>query len=164
MGSANVSGRVFQINMKPAVPGERGFPKRPVERVYVSGAGLVGDFNRWRHEEARDDARMAVLLMPLETINQLNLEGWPFKAGDLGENFTTAGISYDAFAPKKQYRVGKALITVTKACEPCSNLYTLPQIGRDKDIVKALYGRRGWYGQVAEEGEVARGDQILELI
>jgi MOSC domain-containing protein YiiM len=154
---------VFQINVKTAKLGERGLPKFPVERALVKRTGLVGDFNRWRHEKAHDDLGMAVLLMPLETIEELNTEGWLLRPGDIGENFTTKGLTYNSFAPAKRYRVGKAVVKVTKACDPCTNLYVLPQIGKDRNIVKAMYNRRGWYASVDEEGEVAIGDPITEL-
>ena len=162
MSLKGVTGVVFQINLKPSTPGQRGLPKRRVEQVFVKKEGLVGDFNRWRHEEAKDDPRMAVLLMPLEMIEDLNREGWPIRAGDLGENFTTKGIPYNSYAPGKQYRIGQAVVKVTKACDPCSNLYLLPRIGRDRDIVKAMHNRRGWYASVDEEGDVVVGDAIAE--
>jgi hypothetical protein len=82
-------GRVHQINMKPLTQGERGLPKKPVKEVQVTKAGLDGDFNKYRHEKKNDDPDSAVLLMPLETIRQLNEEGWPIRPGDIGENFTT---------------------------------------------------------------------------
>ncbi len=130
----------------------------------VTRSGLDGDFNRWRHEEAQDNLAMAVLLMPLETIEELQKEGWPLKPGDIGENFTTQGIPYNSFAPGKHYRIGEAVITITKPCDPCSFLYSLPNIAKDKDIVKAMYNRRGWYASVENEGWVAKGDSIAEVI
>jgi MOSC domain-containing protein YiiM len=163
MNSERAIGEVRQINVKPEVHDERGLPKTPVERVLVRRSGLVGDFNKWRHEEASDDTRMAVLLMPIETIQELNREGWPIKPGDLGENFTTSGIVYSSFAPGKRYKIGRAVIKITKPCDPCSNLYLLPYVRKDKDIVKATYQRRGWYASVEDEGEVVKGDAIEEL-
>jgi len=163
MNSDRVVGQVHQINVKSETAGARGLPKHPVDRVSLSRMGLVGDFNRWRHEEANDDPKMAVLLMPLETIQELNREGWPIRPGDIGENFTTIGIPYTSFAPGKRYRIGDAVVKITKPCDPCSNLYLLPNIGKDKDIVKAMYQRRGWYASVEREGETARGDSIEEL-
>ena len=163
MNSHRAMGIVCQVNVKPEVHGERGLPKTPVEQALVRQAGLVGDFNRYRREEAHDDPAMAVLLMPIETIQELNREGWPIKPGDIGENFTTSGISYDAFAPGKRFKVGKAVVRITKACDPCSNLYVLRYGGKDKDIVKTMYGRRGWYASLEQEGEVSKGDTIEEL-
>src|SRR5579875_4096017 len=82
-------GEVYQINIKGRVAGARGLPKHPVESNTILKTGLEGDFNVYRHEELADDPDSAVLLMPLETIAELNKEGWPIKAGDIGENITT---------------------------------------------------------------------------
>ncbi len=163
MNSERAVGEVRQLNVKPETPGERGLPKRPVDCVLAKRTGLVGDFNRWRHEEAQDDPSVAVLLMPLETIQELNKDGWPIRPGDVGENFTTSGIPYNSFAPGKRYKIGKAVIRVTKACGSCSNLYLLPYIGKNKDIVKTMYHRRGWYASVEQEGDVSKGDAMEEL-
>jgi MOSC domain-containing protein YiiM len=163
MNAERSVGRVHQINVKPESTGERGLPKHPVDHVSLKKMGVIGDFNRWRHEEAQDDPRSAVLLMPLEMIQELNHEGWRIRPGDIGENFTTVGIPYDSFAPGKRYRVGGAVIKISKPCDPCNNLYLLPNIGKDKDIVKAMYQRRGWYASVEQEGDVLKGDSIEEL-
>ncbi|HXY83551.1 MAG TPA: MOSC domain-containing protein [Candidatus Saccharimonadales bacterium] len=163
MNSERSVGRVHQINVKPESAGERGLPKHPVNRVAVKKTGLIGDFNRWRHEEAHDDPRSAVLIMPLEMIQELNHEGLRIQPGDIGENFTTVGIPYDSFAPGKRYSIGGAVIKITKPCDPCNNLYVLPNIGKGKDIVKAMYQRRGWYASVEQEGNVLEGDNIKEL-
>jgi MOSC domain-containing protein YiiM len=163
MGLTSTAGIVHQINLKSERPGERGLPKVPVDRALVKRTGLVGDFNRWRHEEAHDDLAMAILLMPLETIEELKGEGWPIKPGDIGENFTTEGIPYNSFSPGKRYQIGRTVITITKPCAPCSNLYLLPKIGKDKDIVKVMHNRRGWYASVETEGWVAKGDSITEV-
>jgi len=163
MVSKTVRGKVFQINVKSETVGERGLPKHSTSQALVTRTGLDGDFNRWRHEEAHDDLAMAVLLMPLETIEELQGEGWPIKPGDIGENFTTEGIAYNSFAPGKRYQIGKAVIRITKRCDPCNNLYALPKIGRHEDIVKALYNRRGWYASVENEGLVVKGDPVTEL-
>ena len=164
MGSERAIGEIRQINVKRETPGERGLPKHPVDRAVVRPTGLVGDFNKWRHEEAHDDPVMAVLLMPLETIQELNDEGWPIRPGDVGENFTTSEIPYNSFAPGKRFKIGKAVVKITKACDPCSNLLLLPYVGKDKDIVKTMYHRRGWYASVEQEGEVSKGDAIEELV
>jgi MOSC domain-containing protein YiiM len=158
-------GWIYQISIKPATPGERGLPKRPVESVRVTKAGLVGDFNLYRHEELNDDPDSAVLLVPLETLTQLNSEGWPVKPGDLGENFTTKGSAYDRFSPGKTFRLGGATIEISRACNPCSNLYLLPYVGEAKGplFLKVMLGRRGWYARVTTEGLVSKGDTIEEV-
>ena len=65
---------VHQINVKLCTPGERGLPKKPVNRVFISKAGLEGDFNSFRTHKKDGDPDMAVLLYPLETIQELNDE------------------------------------------------------------------------------------------
>ena len=157
-------GHVHQINVKPQTPGERGLPKKPVDSVFVAKAGLAGDFNLYRQEELKGDPDSAVLLLPLETILQLNAEGWPVKAGDLGENFTTSGIPYDRFSPGRAFRIGEAIVEVSRACNPCKNLYLLPYTGPSKgpDFVRIMLGRRGWYASVRRGGMVRRGDSIEE--
>lgn len=158
-------GMVHQINVKPQIRGERGIPKRPVESVMVTKAGLDGDFNLYRQENLNGDPDSAVLLIPLETILQLNAEGWPVQVGDLGENFTTAGIPYSRLSPGRTFRVGNAVVEVSRACSPCKNLYLLPYTGNSKGpaFVKAMQGRRGWYARVRKEGVVRRGDPIEEV-
>lgn len=158
-------GSVHQINIKPRTRGERGLPKKQVESVLVTKAGLAGDFNVYRQEELSGDPDSAVLLVPLETISQLNAEGWPVRAGDLGENITTQGLSYASFSPGKAFRLGGAVIEISRSCDPCSNLYLLPYVGpsRGPDFLKAMLGRRGWYARVAQEGRVRRGDSIKEM-
>ena len=158
-------GRVHQINVKPATPGEHGLPKMPVESVLVTRAGLSGDYNTYRQEKLKGDPDSAVLLMPRETISQLNSEGWPIKPGDLGENFTTSGIPYDQFSPRIRFRLGSATVEVSRACDPCNNLYLLPYVGEAKGplFLKVILGRRGWYARVVEEGRVNRGDAIERL-
>ena len=86
-----MEGTISHINIKSETLGERGLPKRSIETAHLTTQGLLGDFNRWRHESCNDDPDKAVLLLPLETIIQLNTEGWPVNPGDIGENFTTQG-------------------------------------------------------------------------
>jgi len=163
--SVLVGGMVHQINVKPLTEGERGLPKRPVDSVLVTKAGLMGDYNLYRQEELGGDPDSAVLIIPMETILQLNAEDWPVKKGDLGENFTTQGIPYSQFSPGKTFRIGEAVVEISRACNPCKNLFLLPYTGAAKGpkFVKTMLGRRGWYARVAMEGKVRRGDPVVEL-
>ena len=155
-------GRVHQVNRKSQVPGERGLPKWPVPEARVDAAGLEGDYNAYRHDVANDDPAMAILLMPLETLEVLRSEGWPVRPGDLGENVTTEGLPYDAFAPGGRFRVGTVLLEVSKPCDPCDNLYRLPYVGaaRGPEFLRTMLHRRGWYARVLEAGVIRPGDTI----
>ena len=157
-------GVLQQVNVKPQTPGEHGLPKKPVDSAFVSLAGVRGDYNVYRHEERKDDPDQALLVMPIEMIKELNSEGWPIMPGDLGENFTTIGIPYSAFAPGKVFSIGDVRFQVSKACDPCDNLWLLPFVGRAKgpQFLKVMLHRRGWYARVLHEGTVKPGDRIAE--
>jgi MOSC domain-containing protein YiiM len=159
-----MQGIIWQLNVKGETPGERGLPKYSEHALDVTVQGAAGDFNRYRHEKKADDPDQALLIMPLEMLTQLNAEGWPVKPGDIGENITTKGIPYDAFAPGRKYRAGTVEFEVSKAAAPCTHLYLLPYVGREKgpDFLKAMVGRRGWYARVLKPGTVRNGDVIEE--
>jgi len=159
-----VSGEIQQINVKPQTEGEHGLPKKRVDSAFITLAGVEGDFNVFRHEERQDDPDQALLIMPIETIRELNSEGWPIKPGDLGENLTTSGIPYQAFAIGKVFGAGGMRFAISKACEPCDNLFLLPYVGTSKGLgfLKIMLGRRGWYARVLQEGQVKAGDRLIE--
>jgi len=161
-GMSGRVGRVADLHRKPEVPGERGLPKPSVREAFVSFGGVAGDFNRYRHEEKQDDPVMALLIMPRETLVELDREGWPVRSGDLGENLTTEGIPYDALVPGRRFRAGEMEFEVSKACTPCDNLYQLPYVGpaRGPEFLKTMLDRRGWYACVVREGRVRVGDRI----
>ncbi|HXW95611.1 MAG TPA: MOSC domain-containing protein [Nitrososphaerales archaeon] len=159
-----MTGKIQLINVKPQIRGEHGLPKKQVGSAVVAHDGVEGDFNVYRHEERQDDPDQALLIMPIETIRELNSEGWPIKPGDLGENFTTSGIPYQAFGVGKVFSAGRVRFQITKACDPCDNLFLLPYVGVSKgpDFLKVMLGRRGWYARVLEEGRVYAGDLLTE--
>jgi MOSC domain-containing protein YiiM len=105
---------------------------------------------------------MAVLIVPLEMLHELNREGWPVRPGDFGENITSVGLAYDAFAPGRRFEVGDAIVEVTKPCTPCDNLFGLPYVGvtRGPEFLRTTLGRRGWYAKVLQEGRVRKDDSI----
>ena len=153
---------IMQINIKPQIKGERGLPKKPVDSAFVSAAGVRGDFNLYRHEELEDDPDSALLIIPIETIRALNSEGWPIEPGDLGENLTTSGLPYDSLAVGKVFSAGGVRFQISRACDPCDNLFHLPYVGRLKgpQFLKTMLGRRGWYAKVLKEGRITTKDQI----
>src|SRR5579859_2291614 len=83
-----VHGRIVQLHLKPREGRARGLPKRAVPSLTITPAGVEGDFNRWRTEEANGDPDQAVLLLSEEILADLRAEGWPVEPGELGENLT----------------------------------------------------------------------------
>ena len=157
-----MTGKIYQINVKPKTPGEHGLKKRPVDSAVVSLKGVEGDHNSFRQDSLNGDPDQAVMIMPLEMIEQLNSEGWPIKPGDIGENVTTQGVPYDFFEVGSQYKIGGTTVQITKPCVPCRYLYTLPYIGNEKGpgFLRTMIERRGWYARVIEEGEMKVSDAV----
>lgn len=155
-------GYIYQINRKKEITEERGLPKYSVEEVIVNSVGIEGDFNRYRTEKRGNTLERALLLLPWETIQDLNGEGWPVHPGDLGENITTQGIPYNLAIGATYYLGSQAVIQVSEACTPCVNLGLLEYVNKEKvsAFMKTLLGRRGWYARVLQEGKIRRGDII----
>jgi MOSC domain-containing protein YiiM len=160
-----VHGRIVQLSRKPQEAGGRGLFKRPVAELTVAVDGVQGDFNRWRTEVAHGDLDQAVLLLSEEVLLALRAEGWPVQPGELGENLTVAGIPPDALRPGVPVRLGEVLLEVSKVCDPCTILYTLPYVGveRGPAFLRALTGRRGWFTRVLRGGTI-RPDMPVEVI
>ena len=74
-----MQGKVLQLNIKEKVINEVGLPKNNILSAMVTKSGMLGDYNNYRSEELDNTPDQALLLMPIETIEQLNKEGWPIK-------------------------------------------------------------------------------------
>jgi sulfite oxidase len=160
-----VGGRIVQLSLKPREGRSRGLPKRPVPELVVTRDGVQGDFNRWRTEKAGGDPDQAVLLLSEETLADLRAEGWPVQAGDIGENLTVAGLPADALRPGVRVHLGEVVLEVSKACDPCTILHTLPYVGLERGpaFIRALAGRRGWFARVLHGGTI-RSDAAVEIV
>ena len=155
-------GRIVQVNVKPEGAGRPGLPKRPVESARLTAEGVEGDFNHYRTQGRRGDPDYAVMLMTVDAIEDINGEGWPVKAGDIGENVTVDGVPYADLGPGRRVRVGGATVEITGPATPCANLYTLPYVGEERGpaFLKTMLGRRGWYARVIDEGDLAPGGAV----
>jgi MOSC domain-containing protein YiiM len=155
-------GRVLQLHLKPREGRARGLPKRAVSQLTITPEGVEGDYNRWRTEEANGDPDQAVLLLSEEILTGLQAEGWPVQPGDLGENVTASGLPPDALRNGAIVRLGEAVLEVSKACDPCTVLYTLPYVGveRGPEFLRIMLGRRGWYARVLQGGTVRKNAPI----
>ena len=151
-----MQGRLVQLNLKPREGRSRGLPKRAVSQLTIAAEGVKGDYNRWRTEKANGDPDQAVLLLSEEILAGLQAEGWPVQPGDLGENVTVAGLPPDALRVGAIVRLGDAVLEISKACDPCTILYTLPYVGveRGPEFLRVMQGRRGWYARVLQGGTV----------
>ena len=157
-----VRGRVVQLHLKPREGRARGLPKRAASRLTITAEGVEGDYNRWRTEKANGDPDQAVLLLSEEILAGLQAEGWPVQPGDLGENVTVAGLPPDALRNGAVVRLGEVVLEVSKPCDPCTVLFTLPYVGveRGPKFLRVMHGRRGWFARVLQGGTVRTNTPI----
>lgn len=160
------TGVVRQVNVKAGRRGDVGLPKAPVTVLRVTTAGAEGDYNNYRTVELDGDPDQALLLVTEDLLGQLNREGWPVRPGDLGENLTVGGIVESELATGVRLSSGTVRIEITRPCDPCTELYTLPYVGQDRGpaFLKATAGRRGWYARVLTPGDIRpAADIAVEL-
>jgi MOSC domain-containing protein YiiM len=156
------SGSVQRLSVKPRTPGQRGLPKHPVPRLRITPAGAEGDYNHYRTTKVQGNPDLAILVLTREVIDTLRTEGWPVEPGDLGENLTLAGVPESSLKPGSRIRIGEVLLEVSEPCDPCTELYVLPYVGKEKgpEFVRTLTGRRGWFTRVLSSGEIVPGTAV----
>jgi MOSC domain-containing protein YiiM len=86
--------------------------------------------------------------------------GYP--PGFFGENLTTAGLTEEDVAVGDVYRIGTALVQVTKPRVPCFKMgLRAGSAGFLRTFLAS--GRIGFYLSVPEPGEIAAGDPVERL-
>lgn len=146
---------VDSINLSPG-----GIPKRPVESIEVSDAGLLGDGHD--HEKHRTPLQ-AVSLLDVELLDALRAEsGIPLTAGSLGENLTLRGVGVQRLGAGDRLHLGGddgVILEVTRVRPPCYVLDVL-----SPDFKRVLWNRIGMYASVIRRGQVTTGEPIrIEL-
>jgi len=156
------TGTVSRLSVKPQTKGQRGLPKHAVPRLRVSSAGAEGDYNHYRTTKVQGDPDLAILVLTEEVLAALQREGWPVRPGDLGENLTLAGVAEASLKPGTRLSIGAAVLEVSQACDPCTETYVLPYVGKERgpEFVRTLVGRRGWFARVLSPGTIATGDPV----
>jgi MOSC domain-containing protein YiiM len=152
-------GIILRLSVKPQVPGEFGLPKRPVPSLRITLDGAKGDYNHYRTRKLNSDGDQALLIVTEDLLDTLRSEGWPVQPGDLGENLTISGIQESDLRPGVGLQTGDVRLSITKPCDPCTELYTLPYVGKERGpaFLEATAGRRGWYAKVLAPGELTSG-------
>jgi len=155
-----MSGRLLQVSVSRG-----GVPKRAVEHARLTVDGLVGD--SWAHPDIHGGRRQAVLLITAEGLDELAALGYSLSLGALGENLTTVGLDRRVIRVGQRYRIGGAVIEITKLRSPCSTLIAygagiqaavFDAQTRSGDPTSPRWGLGGFYASVVEEGTVRPGD------
>jgi MOSC domain-containing protein YiiM len=145
-------------------------PKRAIPEGDIGPLGIAGD--AYDHPEIHGGPRQAILLITSEAIAELTAQGFPLYPGALGENITTSGIDRTHWRAGQRWRVGQAIVELTKPRAPCE---TLSVYGFG--IQAAVYDARvkagdpstprwalaGFYASVVQPGIVRPGDPVSLL-
>ena len=162
-----VTGRLLSVNLAAAkvfhlrgrdVP--TGIFKQPATgRIALTRLTLEGDIQA--DKRVHGGPAQAVYVYPSEHYPHFRrLLGRPdLSGGFFGENFTTEGLLEDVVRVGDVFRVGTALVQVTKPRGPCFKIGL--KAGSAAFVGTLLESRRlGFYLRVLEEGEVGAGDTI----
>lgn len=152
---------------------EPGLPKEVVEAIQVlPDYGVVGDYhagslvrNRYliRKDPLRPNVRQ-VLLSDTGIMADLHAQGIPLKPGDLGENVVLEGVAVMALLPGTQLDIGEALLEITEARAPCSQLNAVhprlqAAVTRAADAVPRW--NAGMFARVVRGGWIRTGDAVV---
>ncbi len=159
-----MSGTLLQINRSPG-----GILKRPaLGLVPVTRAGLEGDDHRNLKYHGGPDK--AVLMVALETLDDLKAKGYPVFPGAIGENLTVTGLDPANWRSGQRYRIGdEVVIELTTLRTPCSNLDVYnPKIKTELYDANCkagnpntpVWARGGFYGRVIHEGLLIPGAPV----
>ena len=136
-----------------------GIFKEPVLfRVRATRLGLEGDVQA--DLRVHGGPEMAVYAYDHSGYTHWRRElGADFPHGQFGENLTVEGMPETEVCIDDVYRVGEALLQVSKPRSPC---YKLALKMERPDFPKAFIesGRTGFYLRVLEKGELGAGDPI----
>lgn len=140
-----------------------GVPKRPVDRVKVDELGVVGDVQADKRHHGGPDR--ALCLFSLEVISKMQSEGHPIEPGFAGENITIEGLDWSQVEPGTRLRIGRDTeIEIVSYTAPCSKN---AQWFVDGDFTRMLQSRHPGesrlYARVLREGEIATGDEVVEI-
>lgn len=136
------------------------FVGRSLEKGRVTGpaalrrSGLAGDWNERRPAGDRDQA---VCAYPVEHYEWWR-ERFPdrasqFRAGAFAENLSLAGLDETAVCVGDRWRVGTAVVEVSKPRGPCGKLAARHGLPELPAVIRQTL-RTGWYLRVVSPGEV----------
>ncbi|AMC11514.1 sulfurase [Lutibacter profundi] len=156
--SVNVGERKT-INYKGKIV-ETGIFKFPVKEIYIDTEGVLNDtvIDR-RYHGGINQAVYAYSENHYSYWKELypNLD-WHY--GMFGENLTISNLEETKIQIGDIYKLGEALLEVTKPRQPCMKLGI---VFKTQNILKQFWNstKSGIYFKVLEKGEVTKGDKLV---
>jgi MOSC domain-containing protein YiiM len=122
----------------------------------VAGKGIEGDryfagkgsFSHWR------GTGRALTIVEAEALEDVGLD-----FADARRNVVVRGAALNDLVGRR-FRIGAVELHARRLCEPCRHLEKLTK--RD-DLMRSLVGRGGIRVDVLSDGEIAVGDELVEL-
>ena len=146
-------GKVEHIHVAPRTAA----PVEPVEAVNViAGRGIEGDRKFAEHPRGSGED---LTLVPAESLEALEAEhGIKLGPGGTRRQVTTRGIDVHDLVGRR-FTVGSVEAVGIELCEPCRHLERLTQ----KGVMRGLVHRAGIYADVVSDGQIALGDEVVDL-
>ena len=130
---------------------KRGEGKFPVESAeLIAGHGLVGDIH------AGADPNRQVSLFAMETLHELQAEGFAISPEELSANLFTENVPLNSLKPGTHLQINETIIEIVEPRIPCRSITKV-----DNRLPKKLYGQTGSLGRVLKGGMVNCGNDIV---
>jgi MOSC domain-containing protein YiiM len=158
-------GTVLQVSISRG-----GVPKHAIAEGEIGPLGIAGD--SYAHPQIHGGPQQAVLLISSEAIAELTALGYPLYPGALGENITTLGIDRSQWRSGQRWRVGQAIVELTRVRGPCETLSVYGEGIQNAvydaqvkagDTSSPRWALSGFYASVVHPGIVRPGDPISLL-
>jgi MOSC domain-containing protein YiiM len=128
----------------------KGEGKAPVESAeLIAGHGLRGD------SHAGLDPDRQVSLFAVETLRELQNQGFEISAESLSANLFIENIKLDSLKPGARLRVGETVVEIVESRKPCPSITKI-----DNRLPKRLFGQCGQLGRIVKGGVVQLGDGV----
>jgi MOSC domain-containing protein YiiM len=128
-------------------------------KTAVESAELVADHGLRGDSHGGRDPDRQVSLFAVETLREIQTEGFEVSAGSLSANLFTENIDLDSLNPGARLRIGEAVVEIAEARKPCRSITKI-----DNRLPKRLFGQCGQVGRVVKSGLARVGDEVEIMI
>lgn len=122
----------------------------------LAGKGLVGD--RF-YLDAPKETKRQVTLIEQEAVEAVNTDyNIALAPEETRRNLLTVGVPLNHLVGK-EFSIGTVRLRGYELCEPCNHLQKLTRPG----VMKALLHRGGLRAEILNDGEIKKGDLIVDV-